>query len=62
MNDNIVLFNFKAMGGNKLYKSEKVLFVKLNRSDLLLLLFGNQDGEGSSGMTAMKYRPIDSSC
>lgn len=45
-----------------LYKSEKILFVKLNRSDPLLLLFGNQDGEGSSGMTAMKYRPIDSSC
>jgi hypothetical protein len=45
-----------------LYKSEKVLFVKLNRSDSLLLLFGNQDSEGSSGMTDMKYRPIDSSC
>ena len=41
-----------------LYKSEKVLFVKLNRSDSLLLLFGNQDSEGSSGMTDMKYRPI----
>ena len=45
-----------------LYKSEKVLFVKLNRSDSLLLLFGNQDSEGSSGMTAMKYSPVDSSC
>lgn len=44
------------------YKSEKVLFVKLNRSDSLLLLFGNQDSEGSSGMTDTKYRPIDSSC
>ena len=47
---------------NPLYKSEKVLFVKLDRSDSLLLLFGNQDSEGSSGMTAMKYSPVDSSC
>jgi hypothetical protein len=45
-----------------LYKSEKVLFIKLNRSDSLLLLSGNQNSEGSSGTTATKYRPIDSSC
>jgi hypothetical protein len=48
-----------------LYKSEKVLFIKLIRSDSLLLLCGNQNSEGSSGMTATKYRPVDpvdSSC
>jgi hypothetical protein len=62
VNDDIVLFNFRAICWLPHYINLKVLFVKLNRTDSLLLLFGNQNSEGSSGMTAMKYRPVGPSC